>query len=338
MELLLAVPDVRIVLAKALKFDSQTQLFIRLLLPLLVFQVANALLTSFLLAAKRFIASGLLPLCQSVVVITMLLGLQSSIGLTALIAGYFFGAAVQLSIARMLIVRWRFDFSLRNIERGAFSALWSAWPVGISAILINLNPLTDKIIANIMLGAGNVTVLENATRLFGVLCGLFYAPITNVLMSHWATFFARQQLQVLISSLRRAVVAALCVLLPLTIALLFLRVQITETVFGYGAYTQDQVLVTASTFGGLCTGLLPFFIGGLGAKYLYSIGHVTPAIWIAVLAVAINIPADIILAHHLGVAGIALATAMTYSGAACIAMVLSWKYSKRLAWPMETRS
>lgn len=291
--------------AQAIRYGAALSL---VLIPLGLSGLGNAVL----LAEKRFFVPAVSNAARPLFAVVGLIVFPSSWGLWSLIVGYLVGGVVQLVAVIAALhyrgYRWRLAGSLRQVH----APLKLALPIVIGGLLINLNPVVDRFIVAVALPASNVTIFENAFRMFGALTSLLYSSVGVVLISHWASMYARGQFGHLARSLRGIGVVSLVVLLPVTAVLVVGAGPIIDLVLGRGAYESGDVAATASTFVMFAIGLWPFFAAGIGSRFLYATGKTVVAVTTASIAVVVNVIADLVLLQWLGLRGIALATSVTY--------------------------
>jgi len=303
--------------AQAIRYGAALSL---VLIPLGLSGLGNAVL----LAEKRFFVPAISNAARPLFAVVGLLVFPSSWGLWSLVVGYLVGGVVQLAVVVAALhhrgYRWKLGGSLRQVH----APLKLALPIVIGGLLINLNPIVDRFVVALALPASNVTIFENAFRTYGALTSLLYGSIGVVLISHWASMYAQQQYSHLVRSVRAIGIASVVVLLPVTAILVVGAESIIDLVLGRGAYDAGDVAATASTFVMFVIGLWPFFIAGIGSRFLYATGKTVVAVTTASIAVIANLIADLVLLQWFGLRGIALATSVTYALVALYVLYVLW--------------
>ena len=291
--------------AQAVRYGA---ILVLILPPLGVSGLGNAVL----MAEKRFFVPAVSNAARPLFAVAGLAVLHTSWGLWSLIVGYLVGALVQTAMVLGVLHQRGYRLRLAGSLRQVHAPLKLALPIVIGGLLINLNPIVDRFIVAIALPASNVTVFENAFRIYGALTSLVYSSVGVVLISHWSGMQARAQHARLTQSVRIVGVLSVLGLIPVTGLLILFAEPLVGLALGYGAYTARDVAVTAATLTMFVLGLWPFFAAGMGSRFLYATGNTAIALTTSSMAVAINLIADIFLLQWLGLRGIALSTSFTY--------------------------
>lgn len=263
-------------------------------------------------ALHAFAVPALAPLVQSLTVLAALVLFGPTYGAAALVGGYVAGAVLQLAV--LLILMWRRGVRPQLAWPGpsVVAACRLGAPIALGGILINANAVIDKLVAGWVLPAGNITILENAVRVYGILCFLSYGTTANVFVTRWSELLAAGEGAALRRSFANTLRLAALLIAPLGLAVALLSSRVVGALFGHGVYAIDAQVLTARCVAVLAIGLPMFFVAGMAARFLYTLGHTRVGLTGAAVAVAVNIPADVILARWFGVAGIAAATTVTY--------------------------
>jgi len=263
-------------------------------------------------ALHAFAVPALAPLVQSLTVLAALVLFGSTYGAASLVGGYVAGAMLQLAVLLILMRRRGVRPQLAWPGPSVVAACRLGAPIALGGILINANAVVDKLVAGWLLPPGNITILENAVRVYGILSFLAYGATGNVFVTRWSELFAAGERVALRQSFANTLRLAAAVVAPAAIAAAWLSSFMVRELFGHSAYGPESLAPTATCLAALSIGLPMFFISGISARFLYSLGHTRVGLTGAAVALAVNVPADILLARWLGVVGIAAATTVTY--------------------------
>jgi len=264
-------------------------------------------------AMHAFAVPALAPLAQSLTVVGALVLFGSAHGAAALVGGYLVGAVLQLFLLLILMQQRGVRPQVAWPGAAVMAACKLGAPIAMGGTLVSANTVLDKMIAGWLLPPGSITILENAVRVYGILCFLSYGATGNVFLTRWSELFAAGEHVALRQSFANTLRLAAAVIAPAAIAAAWLSSFMVRELFGHGAYGPEALAPTATCLAALSIGLPMFFISGMSARFLYSLGHTRIGLTGAAVALAVNVPADILLGRWLGVVGIAAATTVTYT-------------------------
>ncbi len=282
------------------------------LVPTLVTTAASMVLY----ALHAFVVPALSPLVQALCVLTVLLLWGSNLGAGALVAGYLVGAILQLVV--LLLVLRRYGVTLRLVwpSERVVAAYRAAIPIAVGGVLANANAVADKVVAGWLLAPGSISMLENAGRVFAILMFLSYGALANVVTIRWSELATAGAPGALARAFVRTMRPATLLVTLASLALAWQSRPVVTLLFAHGTYAADAVAPTAAALAMLAAALPLFFVTGMSSRFLYAIGDTSVFAKGAALTFCVNLPADIVLGHWFGIAGIAGATAVTYLFAA----------------------
>jgi len=227
-------------------------------------------------------------------------------GIVAVAVGVCIGEAVRALVLAATLPRgqlgWREGWGLPLQVGSEF--LRAASPMLLATIIVAVNPMVDKTIAA-RLGSGSTTLIELAEKLFYIPAVLLGAAISRVSASVWARLIDRDD-----DALRRdywrvqrlggAVTIALAALAAVTV---FVLRDVIAEVLSLRPGTPFAVVFALYIIG------LPLALASdLGAVLLVSARRTGALPSLAIVLVVVNLIADLIGAHYLGVLGIALSS------------------------------
>lgn len=289
-----------------------------------------ALANSLLFAEKRFLISSASGAARPLGALFGVL-LVPSTTLWPAIAGYFVGSIAQavivLSVLRSSGYRLRSGGDIGEL----YPFMRTAAPIVIGGVLVNLNPVVDRIVAAAVLAESSVTVFENAFKVFSGGSALLLGSVGLVMIAHWSDLHARAAHEALRRSMKSTALFVVIIILPLSLVALAVAHPAMRLLYGHGAYTVADVERTATALSWFLIGLAPLFIVGLGSRMLYSVGFTRIALWTAAIGVVTNLVADLALAPTMGVGGLALSTSLTH---VAVAIYLVFPLRRRI-WDLS---
>jgi len=290
-----------------------------LLLPMLVLGGVSAFLTAELNAAGRFAIPALAPALVPVMAGVGVYGLHSGFGIVALAYATDAGYVLQFLTLAWLLLREQ-GAVMPSLERRR-EDLWQVarnyLPLVGGAALMATTPLLDQAMAS-WLAPGSVALLSFGSVLTMFASGFGARVLGGPALSVFSVLVARADWARLGAEFGRAMKLAILVSLPISAVLALFSGPITALVFGGGAFTAATALEVAKVQQMLCL-QIPWYVASiLAVRLLSALGMNRQVFAIAAANVLLNALLNFLLMRWLGVAGIALATALVY-GLSCAA-------------------
>ncbi len=179
--------------------------------------------------------------------------------------------------------------------------------IGASAMQINL--LVDTIFAS-YLPKGSLTWLYYSDRLLEFPIGMFGVAIATVVLPHLSKQYANKQEKSFSASLDWALKLMLCIGLPCTIGLILLAQPILSTLFQYGKFSGQDVILASHSLMALSTGLVAFLTVKVFISAFYARQNTVFPLKVALMAIVFNIIFNSLLIGPLQHAGLALASTL----------------------------
>jgi putative peptidoglycan lipid II flippase len=301
---------------------------LRVTFPYILFISLVALAAGVLNTWSRFAVPAFTP---------VLLNVSFIVG-AALFAGYFdppvmvlawavfAGGALQLALqlpflARIgMLPRWRLD--LRHPGMRRVLTLMGPALFGVSASQLSL--LINSIFASYLV-AGSVTWLYYAERLMELPAGVLGVAVGTILLPnlsrHYASGAGEEYGRLLDWGLRVTLVLAL----PAAAALTVLAVPLVTTLFHYGKFAAEDVLMTRQALIAYSLGLIGMIMVKILAPGFYARQNVATPVKIAVLTLVATQLLNLAFIGPLKHAGLALAIGL----GACLNAALLYRYLRR---------
>jgi len=283
-----------------------------LLLPSLLFSGVAAVWTAVLNAGERFALAAAAPSTVPLATIALVL-IFPSLGAYALAAGTTIGYMLAAVLIGLTLRRAGMSPmpELRGMTPAVRSVLLEYWPMVIGSLFMAGTNLVDQAMAA-SLGSGSVSALGLGGKLTAAASGVatvalgaaIFPPLSRwVALSDWRALrraFRQYSLLMLAAGLAGAIV--LSVGAGPLVALLF------------GGRAFDAAAVErVTTVQRLIAWQLPFAVTGLiSARILSALGRNRILMAVGALNIVTNAVGNLVLMRYLGLAGIALATSLTY--------------------------
>jgi putative peptidoglycan lipid II flippase len=285
---------------------------LNLLLPSLLFSGMAAVWTAVLNAGERFALAAAAPSAIPVATVAMVL-LFPSLGAYALAAGTTLGYALAAVMIGLTLRRAGMSPvpQLRGMTPAVRSVLQEYWPMLIGSLFMAGTNLVDQAMAA-SLGTGSVAALGLGGKLTAAASGVatvalgaaIFPPLSRwVAAGDWGALrraFRQYSRLMMMAGLACALVLALGAG-PLVVLL-----------FGGRAFDAEAVQ-RVTTVQRLIAWQVPFAVTGLiGARILSALGRNRILMVVGGLNVVTNAGGNLVLMRYMGLAGIALATSVTY--------------------------
>ena len=341
---LIAMPWLIYLIAPGFSQDVQKlQLTIdltRICFPYLLFMSLTALQSGVLNSLNRFTAAAAAPILLNIVMIgSNILAWALGTGDSAA-TGYIFAWGVSLAgVAQFLL--------LALACKRAGMPLLPTWPTFspdvkkvlalsipgiISGGIMQINLLIATVIATSLDRA--VAYLYYADRLYQLPLGVIGVAIGVVLLPDLSRKLRAGDNQAALNSQNRALELSLFLTIPAAVALMAIPAPILHTVFEHGAFTADDTLAVAPTVLAFAAGLPAFAMTKVFQPGFYAREDTKTPMRFAIISVAINIVASLLLSRWYGHVGIAMATSLA---AWANAILLAISLTRRGHYQMDGR-
>ncbi len=191
---------------------------------------------------------------------------------------------------------------------------------------ITILPFVDTIIAS-LLPAGSLTALYYADRINQLPLGVLGIALGTVLLPEMSTRIAKGDVAGSDAAQNRAAAMALLLTLPFMVVFLVIPDTIMRAIFAHGAFSREAASLAAVALAAYGIGLPAMVLVRITAATFYARHDTATPVRATVTSIISNIAIKIVLVlgFHMGIAGIALGTAI---GAWVNVGMLTW-FSRR---------
>ncbi len=309
---------------------------VRITFPYLFFIALTALAAALLNSVNRYATPAITPVLLNLVLITAAVAVAPTLEepVLALAWGVFIAGVVQLlfqfpSLKREgLLLRPRLGVNdgVRRFGRLLLPAMFAA-SVG------QINALIDTILAS-MLITGSISWLYYADRLLELPIGLVAIALGTVLLPNLSRLSAGGETESFSLTLDWGMRIGIVLGLPAAAALYLLAGPLVTSIFNYGALTDGDVVMASLALQAFSVGLLPMVLVKIAQPGYFARQDTTTPFRIGVVAVAVNITANLSMFSWFGHVGLAFGTAMS----ACVNAYLLIRGLMRLGVYTPTRA
>lgn len=157
---------------------------------------------------------------------------------------------------------------------------------------------------------GAVSQLFYSQRLYQFPLGVFGISLATAIFPVMSAEAARKDFDSLCATIARGFRCAVFVAVPATVGLVLVARPLTAALFEHGRFTADDTSLTASVLLFYALGLTGFFAQQIATRAFYSMHDSKLPARSAVLAVVVNLILNLTLIWFMGIAGLALSTAI----------------------------
>lgn len=231
--------------------------------------------------------------------------------ITALAWGVMVAGIVQLAfqvpfMSRLsLLPRFHIDWQDPGVKR----VMRLMVPALIGASVMQINLLVDSIFAS-YLPVGSITWLYYSDRMLEFPIGVFGVAIATVVLPHLSRDYADESPTRFSASIDWALRWILLIGIPATIGLMLLAGPVLATLFQYGKFTEQDVLMSARSLVALSLGLVCFLAVKVLVSAFYARQNTKFPVKVAIFAMTANVVFNFILIGPLAHAGLALSSAI----------------------------
>lgn len=295
------------------KFDLTIDL-LRITFPYLLFIALTAFAGSILNTFGQFAVPAFTSVLLNICLITAATVFAPYFAepITALAWGVFVAGVVQLCFQLPFLYRLHvlprptIDWQDKGVKR--IYTLMIPALLGVSVTQINL--LVDTLMASFLV-TGSVSWLYYSDRLMEFPVGVFGLALATVILPNLSKTVARNEMTLFNATLDWALRWVFVIALPSMLGLIILAGPILTTLFHYGEFEQNDVLMTSYSLMAYAVGLPGFVLIKVLASGFYARQDTRTPVRIAVIAMITNMVLNLSLIWFLQHSGLALATALS---------------------------
>jgi len=281
--------------------------------PVIIGVAVSALFVSLFNAEKMFMAAGFMPVFSSFGIIIFIWILRDAWDVHALSAGLVFGTLLQTYVMYLFAKKKGLKFELMAFHPYFFKVLKMASLQTFALIILLIMPITDRMIVSFFLPEGNVTAIENATRLCQIPWSLATVGYINVFFSWWSRKSSEGDFTYVNASFKKLFILSCAVFIPVSLLLFWGSLPIVKMAFGYGKYSDAAIIATAEVFGYFSLGYWAFMLRSTLIRFYSAQQSARVIVKSAILDFSVHVLAIFLLIGRVGIGAIGIATTIGYS-------------------------
>jgi len=292
---------------------SLTVKMLRITFPYLMLISLTAMACAIINSCNRFAPAAFTPVLLNACLIACALWLSPwlSIPVEAQAWGILLAGFIQLGfllpyLKRLgFLVRPRLNWQDPGVKRVMAIML----PALFGASISQLSLLINTVFAS-FLKVGSITWLYNAERLAYFPLGVFGVALSTVVLPHLSVKHAQKSVQEFASALDWGIRCNLIIGLPAAVTMCVLAGPLICSLFFYGKFAVNDVLMTRETVLAYSLGLLAFMLVKVLTAGLYAQQKVKTAVKVGSIAILLNMVLNGLLVIFFAHVGLALAASL----------------------------
>lgn len=183
-------------------------------------------------------------------------------------------------------------------------------PAALTVGVLQVSFLIDTWLASFLQGPA-ISYLQYANRFYQLPLSLIGVAVATVLLPHLSRLIQKGQTQAVSTQFANTIVGAGALALAATVGLFLLANPLMSTLLEHGKFNAESTHHAAMAMMAYSLGLFGYVIAKITASVFYAHEDAKTPVKASVLALGINVVANLILMQYWGHVGIALATAIS---------------------------
>lgn len=303
-----------------------------LLAPAIVFLGLGEIARAVLHAYGEFMASSVLPILGTIMILGSILLLSASLGIDALVLGTLAAGVVQVLAGSVVLAKLgAFSTSQVLPDRLFASSLVRPILTGVFLMaLSNVSQAIDRVLGS-LLPEGRIATLNYASRMLDFGAVATVGGIATVIYPYMSKMHATGQMVALERMFRRSLAATVAITVPAAAALSILSAPLVASVLGSGRFDAHAQRMTAESLAVFALAL-PFIAAGfIVGRSLYASRQIGLLIAVNLVFLLVKAGVGYALVRDLEHVGVAAATVVAHASAVAAALLALRLQGTRLA-------
>lgn len=304
----------------------------RVLFPMIFFSGVAFSLVGVLQAHDRFTAPALMSAAANVVIIGYFFFLDDSLGIYGLagayLAGWLLQLLVQLPSLRRLDFHYRPRLDLRAEGLSKVFALMG--PVMVSTWVQPINLVINSRFGSRLYEGAGVSALEYSTNLYLVIAGTFILSITNVIFPKLSRMTAGGRADSFRDTLRTTLRLSLFLVLPMSAGLTAVAKPLISLIYGGGGFGEFSISITSTALAWVSLGMAGYAVQNILSRAYFARQEGRAPLIAGVVSIGVNLVLCALLMEPLGVAGLAISSAVSSTVYALLLLLPMWRRDRAL--------
>ena len=285
----------------------------RMLFPTVLFTGVAFSFVGILQSLGEFRVPALISAVSNLVIILYYLLFNQRFGIygvaAAFLVGWLLQAVVQVPSLRRLGYRYRPGFRWTSPEMRQVFALML--PVMVSTWVQPINLTINSRFGSYLYDGAGVTAIEVATNLYLIIAGVFILSITNVIFPQLSRLTAGGRQEEFRDTLVQTTHGCLFFVLPMTAGMMALSHPLVDFIYGGGQFDAFSVSITAQGLFWVSLGMVGYALQSILSRAWFARQEGRAPLVAGVLSILVNLGLCVVLTRPLGVAGLAISSAVS---------------------------
>lgn len=303
--------------------------FIKIMIFSVVFIGLNSILSSWLQIRGNFMIPGMIGFPNNIILIIFIL-LSSKRNIYLLALGVLIGLLSQIVLQLPYAIKSGYKYKLYINLKDEYirKMLLLIVPIFIGSLVSQLNFMIDKSLASTF-GDGVIAILNNGSKLVGIINGLFIGAIATVIYPELSNLSNDNNKDGFIDIVAKSINIVTIITMPIMIGAIILSNPIVNIVYKRGAFDENAANMTSIAFLIYSFAMVAYALRDILNKVFYSLKDTKTPMINGAIGVISNIILNIVLSRYLGYKGLALATSI--SSIICI-LLLFRSLNKKISY------
>jgi len=290
--------------------SSLTVRLIRIMFPMVIFNIMAVIASSFLHTHNKFFVPALGGLFFNLVIITQLSTL-GFFGIDGLAYATLLGMLAQMIIQIPFLLQsgFKYKFSFDYKCDGVQKVFLLMLPVLMGTAISQLNATINQVIAS-GLPEGSISALDFGNRINGMINSMFGLSIVTVLYPSMARMAIGSQTEGLKKVVNTGIRVVSFITLPMTVGLMILSFPIVRLLFERGAFDGEATFMTSQALYFYALAIVPIGVNTVLSRAFFSLHDTKTPVIVGFLSVSLNLIMNLLIVRYMGHSGLALSTSI----------------------------
>lgn len=287
----------------------------RVMMPTVLFTGVAFSFVGILQSLGEFNVPAAISLVSNCAVIAYYYTLNDRFGIEGLAVTFLIAWLLQALVQIPSLIKRGYYFkpSLSLKSEGMKKVFALMLPVMVSTWVLPINQtINSKFGSRLFEGAG-VSALELAYNLFTVIAGVFVLSVTNYIFPRLSRENADGDRSALRNTIRGTMHTTMLIVLPMTVGLFVMANPIVDFIYGGGKFDTFSVNITARALTYMALGMIGYAVQAVLCRVYFAEQEGKAPLVAGCVSILVNIALCMLLTDRFDVAGVAVASAVSFA-------------------------
>lgn len=304
----------------------------RIMFPMMIFTGLAFSFVGLLQSTGNFLLPAVISLVSNLIMVLYFVFFNERFGIwglsVAMLCGWGAQALIQLPAVLKRGYRYspKFDIRSEYIKRSMKMAL----PILVSSWVQPFCNLINTRFASSIENGSAIPAMGYANRLYLIIVGVFTFVATNLLFPYFSAAKASGNREDEEKLTRVSVRSLELIILPITLGIFVLAEPIVSLIYQRNEFSAEDVRMTAEALRFFALGMPFYALNEVSTKKFFAEQKTLPPMITALVSIAFNFAFVFILSAKIGIAGIALSSAIAVAINAALNCILRYRSGERM--------